>query len=117
MNRGDHSRFNCRGRIQMTFPARPVTLCEAFQRTSAVDPGAVALRTLGNTQTMTWREYASEVGRVAAGLAALGVRRGDAVALMMDNRVEFYSYDVGAQHLGATSFSVYNSLSAEQLAD
>ncbi|MGE5698222.1 MAG: AMP-binding protein [Candidatus Sericytochromatia bacterium] len=101
----------------MTFPARPVTLCEAFQRTAAVDPGAVALRTLGNTQTMTWREYASEVGRVAAGLAALGVRRGDAVALMMDNRVEFYSYDVGAQHVGATSFSVYNSLSAEQLAD
>lgn len=100
----------------MTSAARPATLCEAFQRTAAVDPGAVALRTPGDTQTMTWHEYATQVRRVTAGLSALGVRRGDAVALMMDNRVEFYPFEVGAQHLGATSFSVYNSLSAEQLA-
>ena len=100
----------------MTFPGRPATLCEAFQRTAAVDPGAVALRTPGNTQTMTWREYATQVRRVTAGLAALGVRRGDAVALMMGNRIEFYPLDVGAQHLGATSFSVYNSLPADRLA-
>ena len=65
---------------------------------------------------MTWREYATQVRRVAAGLAALGVRHGDAVALMMANRIEFYPLDVGAQHLGATSFSVYNKLTAEQLA-
>ncbi|MFZ0832020.1 MAG: AMP-binding protein, partial [Mycobacterium sp.] len=67
----------------MAFPGRPATLCEAFQRTAAVDPGAVALRTPGNAQTMTWREYATQVRRVTAGLAALGVRRGDAVALML----------------------------------
>ena len=101
----------------MRFSGRPATLCEAFQRTAAIDPCAVALRTLGDTQTMTWREHAAQVRRVAAGLAALGVRRGDAVALMMGNRIEFYPFDVGAQHLGATSFSVYNSLPAEQLAD
>ena len=34
---------------------------------------------------------------------------------MMANRVEFYPLDVGAQHLGATSFSVYNTLAPEQL--
>ncbi len=94
---------------------RPATLCEAFQRTAAIDPDAVALRTPGETQTMTWREYADQVRQVAAGLAALGVRRGDTVSLMMANRVEFYPLDVGAQHLGATSFSVYNTLASEQL--
>jgi long-chain acyl-CoA synthetase len=94
---------------------RPATLCEAFQRTAAIDPDAVALRTPGGTQTMTWREYAADVRRVAAGLAGLGVCRGDTVSLMMANRIGFYPLEVGAQHLGATSFSVYNTLPAEQL--
>ena len=34
---------------------------------------------------------------------------------MMANRVEFYPLEVGAQHVGAISFSVYNTLPAEQL--
>ena len=80
-----------------------------------MDPDAVAIRTVGGTQTLTWRDYAEQVRQVAAGLAALGVRRGDTVSLMMGNRIEFYPIDVGAQHLGATSFSVYNTLAADQL--
>ena len=99
----------------MTTPERPATMCEAFQRTAAIDPDAVALRTPGGTQTLTWREYAAQVRQVAAGLAGLGVRRGDTVSLMMGNRIEFYPLEVGAQHVGATSFSVYNTLPAEQL--
>jgi long-chain acyl-CoA synthetase len=90
-------------------------MCEAFQRAAAVAPDAVALRTPGDTQTLTWREYAADVRRVAAGLHGIGVRRGDTVALMMANRIEFYPLEVGAQHLGATSFSVYNTLPADQL--
>jgi long-chain acyl-CoA synthetase len=100
----------------MSTSDRPATLCEAFQRTAAIDPDAVAIRTVGDTQTLTWREYANQVRQVAAGLAALGIRRGDTVSLMMANRIEFYPIDVGAQHIGATSFSVYNTLAAEQLA-
>jgi long-chain acyl-CoA synthetase len=99
----------------MTTTERPATMCEAFQRTVAVDPDAIALRTPGGTQTLTWREYAAQVRQVAAGLAGLGVRRGDTVSLMMANRIEFYPLEVGAQHVGATSFSVYNTLPAEQL--
>ena len=102
-------------RTATTSSERPTTLCEAFQRTAAVDPDAVALRTPGDTQTLTWREYADGVRRVAAGLAGLGVRRGDTVSLMMANRIEFYPLEVGAQHVGATSFSVYNTLPADQL--
>lgn len=98
-----------------TTSEQPTTLCEAFQRNAAVDPDAVALRTPGDTLTMTWRQYAADVRRVAAGLAGLGIRRGDTVSLMMANRIEFYPLEVGAQHLGATSFSVYNTLPAEQL--
>ncbi len=93
----------------------PATLCEAFQRTASIDPDAVALRTPGDSRTLTWRELAAQVRKVAAGLAGLGVGRGDTVSLMMANRVEFYPLEIGAQHVGATSFSVYNTLPAEQL--
>ncbi|WP_067986992.1 fatty acid--CoA ligase FadD11 [Nocardia caishijiensis] len=92
------------------------TLCAAFQHVSSLDPDAIALRTPGDTKTISWRDYATAVRESAAGLAALGVGRGDTVALMMSNRVEFYPLEVGAQHVGATSFSVYNTLSAQQLA-
>jgi long-chain acyl-CoA synthetase len=99
----------------MTTAERAATLCEAFQRTAAIDPDAVALRTPHDTETLTWREYAAQVRQAAAGLAGLGVRRGDTVSLMMANRIEFYPLEVGAQHLGATSFSVYNTMSADQM--
>lgn len=56
----------------MTTAERAATLCEAFQRTAAIDPNAVALRTPGDTQTLTWRELATQVRKVAAGLAGLG---------------------------------------------
>ena len=94
---------------------RPRTMCEAFQRTAVVDPDAVALRTAGGARELTWRDYAEQVRKVAAGLTGLGVRRGDTVSLMMANRVEFYPLEIGAQHVGATSFSAYNTLPAEQL--
>lgn len=92
-----------------------LTLCAAFQRTAAVDPDAVALRTPGDAVQLTWGEYAARVRDVAAALAALGVRRGDAVALMMANRPEFHIFDTAAMHLGATPFSVYNTSAPGQI--
>ncbi|MCA1842726.1 MAG: AMP-binding protein, partial [Actinobacteria bacterium] len=86
------------------------SLCEAFQRSAALDPARVALRTPGGAVEITWAEYADRVRRIAAGLAALGVRRGHTVALMMTNRPEFNLCDTAAMHLGATPFSVYNTL-------
>ncbi|MEU0029615.1 AMP-binding protein [Streptomyces sp. NPDC006335] len=94
----------------------PATLCAAFQRTAAVAPDTVALRTVGATLTVTWRALAEDVRLLAAGLAGLGVRRGDTVALMMTNRLEFFPVDLAAQHLGAIPFSVYNTLPPAQLA-
>ena len=91
------------------------TLCEAFQTTAAERPDAVALRTPGDDVSVTWAEYAQRVPRIAAGLASLGVERGDTVALMLTNRPEFNLADTGALHLGATAFSVYNTSTPEQV--
>lgn len=93
----------------------PTTLCAAFQHVAGIDPDGVALRTVGDTQSLTWREYAAQVRAVATGFAAVGVGRGDTVALMMANRIEFYPVDVGALHVGATSFSIYNTLAPSSI--
>ena len=91
------------------------TMCEAFQITSDAVAGEVALRTKDDEVSLTWREYADRTRRVAAGLAALGVRRADTVALMLTNRPEFHFCDAGAMHLGATPFSIYNTYTPEQI--
>ena len=91
---------------------RPRTICEAFQATAASDPDAIALRTAGGDVEISWCEYARRVERIAAGLAGLGIGRGDAVALMMTNRPEFNLCDTAALHLGATPFSIYNTFPA-----
>jgi long-subunit acyl-CoA synthetase (AMP-forming) len=94
----------------------PSTLTQAFQATAARDPQAVALRTPDDAVSITWEGYAQRVEAIARGLAALGVGRGDTVALMMANRPEFHLVDTAVFHLGATPFSVYNTLPPEEIA-
>jgi len=102
--------------VSPTLPDFPATLGEAFARTAARHPDAVALRTPGDAVRITWREYAERVRRIAAGLHALGVRRGHTVGMMLTNRPEAALVDVAALQLGAAPFSVYNTSTTEQVA-
>ncbi len=102
------------GQAGSTLDAR--TLCDAFQATVALRPDAVALRTWDGDVQVSWAEYAQRASRIAAGLAALGVGRGDTVALMLSNRPEFHFCDTAALHLGATPFSIYNTSAPDQIA-
>ena len=92
------------------------TVCEAFQAATAAFPDRVAWRTKDDAVFYTWSEAAERVRRLAAGFHALGVRRGDTFALMLVNRPEFHVADAAAMHLGATCFSVYNTLAPGQIA-
>ncbi len=93
---------------------RAKTACEAFQATAEAHPDRTAIRTRGDEFSCTWGEYAERVRSIAAGLAALGVDRGDTVALMLTNRPEFHFADAAAMHLGASPFSIYNTYTPEQ---
>src|SRR4051794_19347980 len=97
-------------------PFEAATLADVFNITVERRADEVALRTLGDTTTLTWSEYWWRVRRIAAGLAALGLGRGHSMACMLTNRPEFHLVDTAAMHLGAVSFSVYNLASPEQLA-
>src|SRR4051794_7440225 len=92
------------------------TMCAAFQVTAAENPDRVAIRTKGDEFTLTWGEYAQRVKKIAGGLAALGLGRGDTIGLMLTNRPEFHLADTAAMHLGATPYSVYNTYTADQIA-
>ncbi|WP_405137299.1 AMP-dependent synthetase/ligase [Nocardia sp. NBC_01388] len=97
------------GKTVFTIPA-------AFQQTLTLRPEQVAIRTVGGTREITWREYGQHVRSIAAGLAGIGVTQGDTVGIMLTNRPEFNLVDTAALHLGATPFSIYNTSSAEQIA-
>jgi long-subunit acyl-CoA synthetase (AMP-forming) len=101
--------------VELPSAVRASTLCEAFQATAAERSAQVALRTPGDGVSITFGEYADRVRLIAAGLAKLGVRRGDTVAIMLVNRPEFNLVDTAALHLGATPFSVYNTSAPEQV--
>ena len=85
------------------------SVAEVFQHTAAKAGDRVAIRTLGDTVTWTWSEYAQRVEEMAAAMTAHGVARGDTVGVMLTNRPEFHVIDSAAMHLGAAPFSVYNT--------
>ena len=62
-------------------------------------PDAVAAR--DEARVLTWGQLHQEAVAVAGGLAALGVRPGQRVALVMENRVEHLVAMAAALHLGA----------------
>jgi long-subunit acyl-CoA synthetase (AMP-forming) len=95
---------------------RAGTVCEAFQTTAAAQPpDAIALRSQDGRTEVTWGEYQRRVRAIAAGLHAIGMRSGNTLAMMLTNRPEFNLVDTATMHLGVTSFSLYNTLSGEQL--
>ncbi len=91
------------------------TLCEAFQITAAARAEQVAVRTPDDSVSLTYGALAERVRRVAAGLAALGLERGDTVGVMLTNRPEFHVVDLAAMHLGAIAFSIYNTSAHGQI--
>ncbi|HXS35045.1 MAG TPA: long-chain fatty acid--CoA ligase [Solirubrobacterales bacterium] len=91
------------------------TMCEAFQISAEEWAGSPALRLKDSDYEASWQDYAEAVRRRAAGLAKLGVKRGDTVGFMLVNRPALHLTDAAAMHLGATCFSVYNTSSPEQV--
>ncbi|MBA3328319.1 MAG: long-chain fatty acid--CoA ligase [Solirubrobacterales bacterium] len=78
-------------------------------------PDRVAVRTKDDEVSLTWSQLRDRVDALAGGLAELGVAKGDTVALMFVNRPEFHIADLAVMTLGATPFSLYTTLTAEQI--
>ena len=53
-----------------------------------------------------YREFAGRVARIAAGFRALGLAKGDRVALVMKNGQEYFEVMYGAWHAGLAAVPV-----------
>jgi long-subunit acyl-CoA synthetase (AMP-forming) len=91
------------------------TLCEAFQASVVARGDACALVDSESGEKWSWAEAGRAVGRIAGGLAGLGVSKGDTVALALRNRPQFNLVDAAAFHLGATPWSIYLTSAPEQI--
>ena len=92
------------------------TMCGALRVTIAANRERVALRWPDDAVSLTYDELERTLAATASILHDMGLRRGDALGLMLRNRVEFHIVDAAAMLLGATPFSLYQTSPAEQIA-
>ncbi|WP_082580076.1 long-chain fatty acid--CoA ligase [Pelomonas sp. Root1444] len=79
-------------------------------------PDAPALRekAFGVWQTLTWAELAALVRELALGLAAAGLRRGEHLVVVGENRPRLYATMLAAQSLGAIPVPLYQDAVAAE---
>ena len=76
---------------------------------------AIREKNYGIWQTWTWAQVAGEVRALACGFAALGLERGDKMAIIGDNRPRLYWSMVAAQVVGAVPVPMYQDAVADEL--
>ncbi|HMI70864.1 MAG TPA: AMP-binding protein, partial [Solirubrobacteraceae bacterium] len=91
------------------------TIAEAFRITSVDRADDVAVRTKGDEVAWTWAQLRERVDALAGGLAALGLRRGDTVALLLNTRPEFSVCDLAVMMAGGIPFSIYMQYTPDQI--
>jgi long-chain acyl-CoA synthetase len=95
--------------LQTTFPR--LMLDHAAQR-----PGAPAMREkeFGIWQTLTWAALATLVRELACGLAQAGLKRGEHIVVVGENRPRLYASMLAAQALGAVPVPLYQDAAAAE---
>lgn len=96
------------------------TLYQMFEETARQHGGeaAVGFR-IGKAADLTrwtYNDLAVKVKQFRRGLDAMGLRKGDRIAILAENRVEWAITDLAAQALGLINVAPYSSLPAAQVA-
>ena len=63
----------------------------------------------------SWSEYFERAGAIGMALHGLGLQRGEAIAILSENRPEWLYADLGAQCMGILSTGIYPTSSPEQV--
>ena len=86
---------------------------ESFRRHNKAD--ALAFKTGDVWKYLSGNEVIERVKRIAAGLAALGVKAGDRVAIISENRPEWSFVDLAILSLRAVNVPIYTTQAVEQI--
>lgn len=76
---------------------------------------AIREKHLGIWQSMTWAEFDAMARDMAGGLAELGVKRGDNISIIGDNRPRLYASMMAVQMLGAVPVPMYQDAVASEM--
>ncbi|CAN7516181.1 class I adenylate-forming enzyme family protein [Phenylobacterium sp. LjRoot219] len=98
--------------------ARARTLWQTLSDAAALDPERLALVAAddeGVVQRLTYARLLERIAAFSAGLASIGVQRGDRVALWMTNRLEWVISCYAAVRLGATVVPVNTFLKPREI--
>jgi long-chain acyl-CoA synthetase len=68
----------------------------------------------GRWHSLTWSETLAQIREIALGLISLGIQRGDRVAILSSNRVEWLLVDWASICIGALTVPIYASSSSSQ---
>jgi long-subunit acyl-CoA synthetase (AMP-forming) len=95
------------------------TLLDVFAENAERYPDEPALRWRSGTgwADYSWREYREQVEHATLGLMAIGVKAGDRVGVLVSNRPELAVADFALLHAGAVPVCLFESFTAEQLAN
>ncbi|NCO59036.1 MAG: long-chain acyl-CoA synthetase [Deltaproteobacteria bacterium CG23_combo_of_CG06-09_8_20_14_all_51_20] len=76
---------------------------------------AVEKKVMGVWQSASWNQYHERAGATGLGLYDLGIRKGDRVAILSENRLEWLYTDMGVLGIGACLVPLYPTLAAEEI--
>ena len=109
------ARFNREGRPDGACP--PFTLPRLLMANAELFGARVAIREkeYGIWHRYTWADYLERAGAVALGLARLGFRRGDRLAIVGGNRPQLYWTFLAAECLGGIPVPIYQDAAAGEL--
>jgi long-chain acyl-CoA synthetase len=85
-------------RVVLAFADRPKSIWEMVASAAARNPDGEAL--VCGKRRMSWPEVEQKSAQIAAGLRDKGLQRGDRVALLLGNRIEFVLSMFAAAHIG-----------------
>ena len=63
----------------------------------------------------TWNQYYEQARAAGLGMYELGVRKGDRISLLSENRLEWLYADMGALGIGAVVVPIYTTLSKDEV--
>ncbi|MCB9057203.1 MAG: long-chain fatty acid--CoA ligase [Calditrichae bacterium] len=85
------------------------------KRNESPDNTAYMYKESGEWKSVSFREVTDKVEKLAAGLAASGIKKGDKVAIVSANCLEWAMVDYATVSLGAILVTIYPSLLKEQV--
>lgn len=98
MTAGTRRETHYDGRDMRCFADRPLTIDASFRGAIAAGPDRTAV--IAGEKRLSYRALDEGVDRLSAGFVALGLAKGDRIALLMGNRFQFVEIVLAAARLG-----------------